>query len=162
MHYSFPADLTTNNTSFPWNTDLSTIDKTFARQVYPFPPAPATATGVLQTGDDCDEIEFTVEYNVVHHTEVEFILRPGLDHHGALVNWWKMIGIPHKAGGISALELNTTKKVQYNGIDKTKAITFGKAKILGVHTGLGFTWAPWPAIVGGCRVKFVWRRDSCN
>ena len=162
MHYSFPAYLTTNNTSFPWNTVLSTIDKTFARQVYPFPPAPATATGVLQTGDDCDEIEFTVEYNVVHHTEVEFILRPGLDHHGALVNWWKMIGIPHKAGGFSVLELNTTKKMQHNAIDKTKAITFGKAKMMGVHTGLGFTWAPWPAIIGGCRVKFVWRRDRCN
>ena len=162
MHYFFPADLTTDGSSFSYNTNLSAVDKTFAREVYPFPPAPATSTGVLNTGDDCDEIEFTVEYNVVHSSEVEFILHPGYDHHNALVNWWKMIGIPHKAGGVSALELYTTKKVQANAIDKTKAITFSKAKVLGVHTGLNFTWAPWPAIVGGCRVKFVWRRDSCN
>jgi serralysin len=162
MHYFFPADLTTDGSSFTWNTNLSATDKTFARQVYPFPPAPATATGILKTGDDCDEIEFTVEYNVVHNSEVEFLLRPGYDHHNALVTWWKMIGIPHKAGGVTALFLYSTKKMQANSIDKTKAITFGKAKILGVHTGLGFIWAPWPAIIGGCRVKFVWRRDSCN
>ena len=162
MHYFFPADLTTDGSSFTWNTNLSAIDKSFSRQVYPFPAAPATQTGVLKTGDDCDEIEFTVEYNVVHNSEIEFILNPGYDHHNALVNWWKMIGIPHKAGGVTALELYNTKKMQANAIDKTRAITFGKAKVLGVHTGLGFTWAPWPAIVGGCRVKFVWRRDSCN
>ena len=162
MHYFFPADLTTDGSSFSWNTDLSAVDKAFTRQVYPFPPAPATATGVLKTGDDCDEIEFSVEYNAVHNSEVEFILHPGLDHHNALVTWWKMIGIPNVFGDVYALELYKTKKIQANVIDKTKAITFGKAKVLGVHTGLGFTWAPWPAIVGGCRVKFVWRRDSCN
>jgi hypothetical protein len=162
MHYFFPAELTTDGSSFTWNSNLSSIDKSFSRQVYPFPPAPATATGVLKTGDDCDEIEFTVEYNVVHNSEVEFLLRPGRDHNNLLVNWWKMIGIPHKAGGITGLELYNTKKMQASSIDRTKPITFGKAKILGIHTGLPFTWSPWPAIVGGCRVKFVWRRDSCN
>lgn len=162
MHYSFSKELTTDGSSFPFNTNLSDIDKTFSREVYPFPPSPPTATGVLYTGDDCDEIEFTVEYNIVHNSEVEFILQPGYDHHNALVNWWKTIGIPLKNFPAVMLELNNTKKIQANTIDKTKPITFGKAKVLGVHTGLPFTWNVLPAVVGGCRVKLVWRRDSCN
>ncbi len=162
MHYPIDAALTTDGSSVPWNYNLSPLDRTFVREVYPFPSIPPTSTGVLNTGDDCDEIEFSVEYNVVHPTEVEFVLVPGRDHHNALVNWWKMIGITNTSGGTVALFLNTTKKMQVSEIDKTKAITFGKAKILGVHTGLTYTWSPWPAIVGGCRVKFVWRRDSCN
>jgi serralysin len=162
MHYFFPPELTTDGSAFSWNTTLSATDMSFARQVYPFPPAPPTSTGVLKTGDDCDEIEFTVEYNVVHSSEVEFILQPGYDHHNALVNWWKMIGITQMTGTVSALELNKTIKMPANTINKNKPITFAKAKILGAHTMLGYTWNPWPAIVGGCRVKFVWRRDSCN
>ena len=162
MRFFYPATLTTDGSSSTLNSDFSATDKTMAGQYYPFPPAPATQTGVLKTGDDCDEIEFTVEYNVVHSSEVEFILNPGYDHHNALVNWWKMIGIPQKSGVIAALELNKTIKIPVIMIEKNKPITFGKAKVLGVHTGLGFTWDPWPAIIGGCRVKFVWRRDSCN
>ncbi len=163
MHYPIEAKLTTDGSSVGWNNYLSATDKIFTRQVYPFPYIPPTVNGVLKTGDDCDEIEFTVEYNAVHRTEVEFILQPGYDHHNALVNWWKMIGIPLKGNpNISALFLNTTRKIDENMIDKTKPMTFGKAKVLGAHTGLGYTWAPWPAIVGGCRVKLVWRRDSCN
>lgn len=162
MHYFFPPELTTDGSAFSWNTTLSATDMSFARQVYPFPSSPPTSTGVLLTGDDCDEIEFTVEYNVVHSSEVEFILLPGYDHHNTLVNWWKMIGITQMTGTVSALELNKTIKMQANSINKNKPITFAKAKILGVHTALGYTWNPWPAIVGGCRVKFVWRRDSCN
>jgi len=162
MHYFFSQNLTTDGTSFTSNSGFSQTDTQFSKTVYPFPPTPSNATGILHTGDDCDEIEFTVEYNVVPQNEVEFNLIPGRDHHNALVNWWKMIGIQHKSGIVEALELNTSKKIPIFMIDKTKAITFGKAKVLGVHTGLGFTWNPWPAIVGGCRVKFVWRRDSCN
>lgn len=162
MHYFFSQNLTTDGTSFTSNSGFSPTDTQFSKTVYPFPPTPSNASGILHTGDDCDEIEFTVEYNVVPQNEVEFILTPGRDHHNALVNWWKMIGIQHKSGIVDALQLNTTKKISFFMIDKTKAITFGKAKTLGVHTGLGFTWNPWPAIVGGCRVKFVWRRDSCN
>lgn len=160
MHYSFPSDLTTDGSSFTWNTNLSTIDKSFAKQVYPFPP---TSSGILRTGDDCDEIEFSIEYGAVAKDQIEFVLLPGLDHHNLIVNWWKMIGIPVKdLPSTEALFLYTTKKVYASMVDRTKPITFGKAKILGVHTGLPFTWNVWPAIVGGCRVKFIWRRDSCN
>lgn len=160
MHYSFPSELTTDGSSFTWNTNLSTIDKSFAKQVYPFPP---TSSGILRTGDDCDEIEFSIEYGAVAIDQIEFVLLPGLDHNKNMVNWWKMIGIPVKdLPAISGLFLYTTKKIPVTWIDRTKPINFGKAKILGVHTGLPFTWNVWPAIVGGCRVKFVWRRDSCN
>ncbi len=164
MHYFYPPELTKDGTSFYFNETLSTLDKTFARQVYPFPPSPPTATGVLLTGDDCDEIEFTIEYNVVHSSEVEFILKAGytLLNNYALVNWWKMIGVPYLYGLPFTLELNDTRIIQTNKIDKTKPITFGKAKVLGVHTLLPFTWNVFPAIVGGCRVKLVWRRDRCN
>ncbi|HSU26884.1 MAG TPA: M12 family metallopeptidase [Chitinophagaceae bacterium] len=160
MHYFFSSDLTTDGSSFTENTNLSTIDKSFAKQVYPFPP---TATGILRTGDDCDEIEFSIEYGAVAKDQIEFVLLPGLDHNKNMVNWWKMIGIPVKdLPAISGLFLYTTKKLPVTWIDRTKPITFGKAKILGVHTGLPFTWNVWPAIIGGCRVKFIWRRDSCN
>jgi hypothetical protein len=163
MHYPVPQELTSNGSSVGWNNILSPTDKLFVRQVYPFPYIPPTVSGVLKTGDDCDEIEFTVEYNAVHKSEVEFILQPGYDHHNALVNWWKMIGIPLKGyPNLSELFLNTTRRIDFDIIDQSKPITFGKAKVLGVHTGLSYTWAPWPGIVGGCRVKLLWRRDSCN
>ena len=149
MHFFFPPELTTDGSSFTRNTNLSEIDKAFAKQVYPFPSTPATATGVLETGDDCDEIEFTIEYNVVHSSEVEFILIPGRDHHNALVNWWKMIGVPLKITNHPGylLELNQVRKIEASRIDKTKPITFGKAKVLGVHTILPFTWPVLPAIL---------------
>lgn len=162
MHYFYPPELTKDGTRFYYNTTLSTGDQTFSRQVYPFPPTPPTATGILQTGDDCDEIEFTIEYNVVHSSEVEFWLHGGLDLHNVRVNWWKMIGVPLKNSPGYLLELDKVIKVEVNRIDKTKPITFGKAKVLGVHTVLPFTWNVLPAVVGGCRVKLVWRRDSCN
>lgn len=164
MHYFYPPELTKDGTRFYYNTHLSILDQTFAGQVYPFPPSPPTTTGVLKTGDDCDEIEFTIEYNVVHSSEVEFILNAGYDRNNnyALVNWWKMIGVPLLGGLPFTLELNNTIKLQTNRIDKRRPITFSKAKILGVHTGLAYTWDVLPAIVGGCRVKLVWRRDRCN
>jgi len=165
MHYFFPADLTTDGSSFTMNTNLSIIDKNFSRQVYPFPLAPPTANGVLQTGDDCDEIEFTVEYNAVFRTDVEFILEPGRDANNNLINWWKKISVPLIGGTELGLEMqdghSDTKTTQIIRIDKSKGISFGKAKALGVHTGLNYKWNVLPAILGGCRVRLKWRRDRC-
>ncbi len=165
MHYSFPAELTTDSSFVPANTDLSTVDKSFAGQVYPYPPGPSTATGVLQTGDDCDEIDFKVEYNVVNTNEISFILEPGRDRNNNILTWWKKIAIPI-VGGEIGIEMqdgySASQKVQVGLIDKARGIAFGKAKVLGVHTGLAYTWNAWPAIIGGCRVTLVWRRDSCK
>ena len=165
MHYFFPAGLTTDSISFPQNYGLSELDKSFAGQVYPYPPGPATATGVLSTGDDCDEIEFKVEYNVVNNNEIAFILEPGKDPSHNNITWWKKIAIPVIGNGEVGIEIqngySATKRVAAVMIDKGRGIGFGKAKILGVHTGLGYTWNAWPAIISGCRVTLTWRRDRC-
>jgi serralysin len=167
MHYFFPQGLTTDNTSFSFNTALSPLDKQFAREIYPFPPTPSNATGVLRTGDDCDAIQFTVEYNAVASNMIEFNLRPGIDNAGKPVTWWKQIGIPLKNGGenrtLQLLQdgLMTTTSVLVSDIDDTRGMSFAKAKFLGVHTGLGYTWKVWSALPGGCRVSFVWQNDHC-
>ena len=167
MHYDIPAELTTDGSSTPWNVTLSEMDKQFAKLIYPFPPSPSNATGILRTGDDCDEIVFSVEYNVVDKNLIEFILEPGIDPNNNLVNWWKKIGIPLKGGVEAALELkqdgsSAILSLPVTILDETKGVSFAKAKILGVHTGLGYTWNVLPALTGGCRVKFIWRRDKCG
>lgn len=97
---------------------------------------------------------------------IEFNLLPGRDPNNNLITWWKKIAVPLTGGGEAGLEmqdgLSATKTVIASGIDKNRGIAFGKAKIAGVHTGLTYTWNAWPAIIGGCRVKLIWRRDKCN
>jgi hypothetical protein len=168
MHYFFPAGLTTNNMQFTSNTALSPLDREFARSIYPFPPTTANASGVLHTGDDCDAINFTVEYNVVPANVIEVRLRAGIDNSGRPVSWWKQIGIPLKGGGENRnLQLNADgstvgpQTILISDIDDTRGFSFAKAKVLGVHTGLGFTWNVWQALPGGCRVTFTWQNDHC-
>jgi hypothetical protein len=167
MHYFFPQGLTTDNSSFTVNTALSPLDKEFARVIYPFPPAQTNATGVLRTNDDCDAINFTVEYNVVAANVIEFNMRPGIDNAGKPISGWKQIGIPLKAGGENRnLQLlqdgkATSQSILVKDIDDTRGFSFAKAKALGVHTGLGFTWNVWQALPGGCRITFVWQNDHC-
>jgi hypothetical protein len=141
------------------------MDKAFAKLVYPFPPKPSDASGVLKTGDDCDEILFGVEYDAVDPNIIEFILEPGIDHRGKLVTWWKGIGIHTKGGVEIKMEMvdgNTSSKpIPIGIIDKDKGISFSKAKLLGVHTTLTYKWNVLTALTGGCRVKLIWRRDTC-
>ena len=166
MHYFFPSELTLDGSSFSQNTDLSIMDKAFVGIVYPFPPQPSDASGVLQTGDDCDEILFSVAYNAVDPNIVEFILEPGLDHHGNKVTWWKGIGIPAKGGVEIKMEMadgsSSTMPIPISIIEKDKGISFSKAKFLGVHTPLSYKWNVLPAITGGSRVRLTWRRDTCQ
>ena len=167
MHYFFPEGLTTDNTSFTSNTTLSSLDKQFAKEIYPSPPTPSNASGVLHTGDDCDAIQFTVEYNVVPNNTIEFTMQPGIDNSGRPVSWWKQIGIPLVGGGedrnLQMLTDGSMVKttILRNNIDETRGMSFAKAKFLGVHTGLAFTWKVWQALPGGCRVRFVWQNDHC-
>ena len=166
MRYFYPATLTTDGSSSILNTDFSATDKAMAAQFYPFPSGPQTQRGDLHTGDDCDDIAFTVQYGVVNNNVVEFILQPGRDANNNIINWWKKIAIPVLGNGEVGLEMqdgsSSTKSVVLTIIDKTKGIGFGKAKIAGVHTGLAFTWNPWPAIIGGCRVTLKWMKDKCQ
>ena len=165
MHYFFPSSFTTNNMSFTSNTSFSSMDKQFSKSVYPFPPTPTNASGVLHTGDDCDEIAFSVEYDVVNSNTIEFILEPGRDANNNLITWWKKIAVPVIGNGEVALEIqdghSVTKSVPAAIIDAAKGISFGKAKFAGVHSGINFHWNVLPALKGGCRVKLTWKRDKC-
>ncbi len=167
MRYFYPATLTADGSSTTLNTDFSSKDKTMAGQFYPFPTGPQTQQGDLHTGDDCDDIFFTVEYNVVNKNVVEFDLVSVVNENNIVQTpAWKKISIPTIGNGEVGLEIqngsSVTKSVAVVIIDKTKGIGFGKAKLLGYHTGLSFTWNVWPAIIGGCRVKFSWLKDKCQ
>ena len=59
MLYSFPAQLTTNGYSTPFNTILSNTDKTFARQTYPFSPT----KDILYEGEQLNVNESLVSSN---------------------------------------------------------------------------------------------------
>ena len=125
------------------------------------------ATGVLNTGDDCDAIKFTVEYNAVAKNVIEVNLRAGIDNAGKPITGWKQIGIPLKGGGENRnLQLladgkPTSQTILITDIDDTRGFSFAKAKFLGVHTGLRFVWNVWEALPGGCRVTFEWQNDHC-
>jgi hypothetical protein len=168
MHYYYPDSLTVNKSFFPINMKFSATDSAYASYVYPFPPAPVNASGMLHTADDCDEIVFNVTYNAtgVADHEVDFILEPGIDHYGNWITWWKKIGIPLKGGVEEGLEIEnrsvSNKKIPIALIDQTKGISFWKAKFLGIHTLLEFKWNVLPAIAGGCRVRLIWKRDTCR
>ena len=124
------------------------------------PPTPAAATGLLRTGDDCDEIDFTVDYGVVGAADVAFSLTPasGLD-------WWKAIEIPIGASGYQMFEMQdghsaggTLGKAD---IDTSRPIRFWKAKTFGLHTLLWYTWDVLAALPGGSRLSLTWKRDRC-
>ena len=173
MHYPIDKGLTLDGFSVSANFDFSPIDISFARQVYPFPVRAGNNSGMLQTGDDCDIVEFTVEYNVVANDKVEFILELGKKDNIA-VTWWKQISIPLKNNrkqelwvqnhSLIASENITWRNALINlsDLDKANGIAFWKAKAFGVHTLLGYRWNVLSALPGGSRVRLVWKNDSCH
>jgi len=172
MQYAIPADLTTDGSSVAANMDFSNMDKQYAALIYPFPPTPPTAAGSLKTGDDCDRVDFRIEYNVVASDKVEFVFELG-ELNNKKVTWWKQIGIPLTNNTEHLIDIqnhsliaseNKTSAIvslSFNNINKQKSIRFWKAKFLGVHTLLGYQWNVLPALRGGCRVYLKWNRDSC-
>lgn len=173
MHYAIPAGLTLNGLVTQANSNFSTTDIDYAGKLYPFPVAPTRAAGTLRTGDDCDLVDFTVEYNAVPADKVEFVLELG-KYNNKMVTWWKQVGIPLNNGtesnlwvqnhSLIASENRGSIAVQISEADiaKGKGISFWKAKFLGVHTMLGFKWNVLTAIKGGCRVRLIWVKDSCG
>jgi Astacin (Peptidase family M12A) len=172
MLYPVPKELTITGDSIPWNMDFSPTDKQYAALFYPFPTPPPTAGGVLKTGDDCDEIAFTVEYDAVGRDKVEFNFELG-ELNGKKVSWWKQIGIPqtNNQDGLmwvqnhslipSENNLQSKVLVDFESLNKNGSISFWKAKLFGVHTALSYKWNIMQALRGGCRVTLVWRKDSC-
>ena len=173
MHYSIDKGLTLDGFTVGVNYDFSPMDITFARQVYPFPFKPGNSSGLLQTGDDCDMVDFTVEYDVVASDKIEFILELGKRNNVA-VTWWKQISIPLRNNRKQELWVQnhsliasenltwTNALINVNDLDKANGIAFWKAKAFGVHTLLGYRWNVLSALPGGSRVRLVWKNDSCR
>jgi hypothetical protein len=158
MLYAIPARFTTNEQSFPSNTTLSATDRSYIAAWYPRDP---DRKGVLKTKDDCDFIPFEVKNDALPKNTVEFKLVPGKD-----VTWWKSIQIPMKNGADVEIQMqdgnSSSKQLNLADIDTNRPIRFGKAKFLGEHRLLDFTWAVLPAISGGSRVVLTWQADSCD
>ncbi|HEY0356685.1 MAG TPA: M12 family metallopeptidase [Flavisolibacter sp.] len=172
MHYFFPQGLVLNGTEFGGEYMLSSTDITYAGYWYPFPPKGNNTQGNLRTNDDCDDIRFSVEYDVVVPDMVEFNLSLG-ETNSKRVTWWKQVGIPMNNNterylwvqnhSLIAAENRTTHQLQlpFNEINTNAGISFWKAKLLGVHTLLPYQWKVLPAIRGGCRIRLTWNKDSC-
>lgn len=160
MLYAIPSSLTLDGFSTAWNTTLSDVDKAYARRWYPYPPTPETATGTLRTGDDCDEIDFAVEYGVVAADSVEFRLRPA-----GSVTWWKGVEVPVGGGAYRMVEMQDAKSasaiLRRTEIDTGRPMRFWKAKLFGAHTRLGYTWDILGSLPAGSRLTLTWKRDRC-
>jgi serralysin len=172
MHYIIPNDLLLSGKSTTDNYMISGTDAQYARIWYPFPVSGKNTTGSLRTGDDCDDVAFTVEYNAVAADQVEFILELGAVGNKK-VTWWKQIGVPRTNNTETLLwvqnhslianenRTSVTVQIPVNEIDSNKPVSFWKGKLLSIHTQLGFKWNVLPAIKGGCRIRLVWNKDSC-
>jgi serralysin len=173
MHYHIPSDLTTDGKGTPQNFEFSVMDKYYARLLYPFPPEPANASGILRTGDDCDEIMFKVDYNAVPKDVVEFTLMLGSSN-GREVTWWKQVVVPMTMNRENKLWVQNhslipaenrkviSVRIPVTEIDKSKGIAFWKAKLFGVHTPLSYQWRVWESLPGGTKVTLTWNKDSCT
>lgn len=159
MHYPIDASLTLDGVGQPRNSDLSETDREWARRFYPYAPTPNNANGLLRTGDDCDEIDFVVEYGVVVGNYVEFRLNAASG-----LTWWKAIEVP-VGGGYQMLEIqdggSAAQTIPLSLLDTSRPIRFNKAKLFGAHTRLSYTWDVIWALPAGARISFLWKRDRC-
>ena len=104
--------------------------------------------------------------------QVEFVLSLG-ETNTKKVTWWKQIGIPRTNNTETVLWVQNhslireenrpaaSLQIPVNEININRGISFWKAKMLGVHTLLGYKWNVLPALKGGCRITLIWNRDSC-
>lgn len=158
MLYHIDPEMTTNGYTVGWNRALSATDKDYMGRFYPYPPG---ATGTLFTGDDCDTISFDVQRGIQDQENVRFILRLGSG-----VTWWKSIRIPTQGGGhveIEAQDSNTGETtIAFSNLDQSRPIGFSKAKFLGIHTRLNYSWSILPALENKTRVILQWNKDTCR
>ena len=172
MHYTIPDDLLLNGTGTTTNYWISQVDGQYAKLWYPFAPKGINTTGNLRTNDDCDDVFFKIEYDVVAADQIEFSLSLG-ETNNKKVTWWKQIGIPRTNNTETVLWVQNHSliieenraaaaiQIPVNEIDINKGISFWKAKMLGVHTLLNYKWNVLPAIIGGCRITLSWNRETC-
>ena len=158
MHYTIDASLTTDGMGVTAKNSLSTTDTKYAREWYPFM---GDTTGQLRTGDDCDTIAFRVDYdsNDAPANGYRFSLAE------AEGKWWKAIKIPLKKGGDFELEVSesaSTASFSADEIDTSRPMGFGKAKGLGIHTWLGYTWPVLASLPKKAKIQLTWTKDSCG
>jgi hypothetical protein len=77
------------------------------------------------------------------------------------VTWWKSISIPTRDGKYFELEAHNGHTLQLEDLDFNRPLRFSKAKKLGAHTLLGFTWPVPAALSGRNRVILNWDKDHC-
>jgi serralysin len=160
MEYWIPASITLDGHTVPGGTSLSDTDKEYIRRWYPAPPVPGAATGLLRTGDDCDEIDFVVDYGVVGSADVGFSLSAASG-----LTWWKAFEVPVGASDYRMLEIwdgnSASETIPQADIDTSRPMRFWKAKMFGIHTLLWYTWDVMTALPGGSRLSLTWKRDRC-
>lgn len=158
MHYDVDPSLTTDGIGVTAQNVLSATDMKYARRWYPFM---GDASGQLRTGDDCDVVEFRVDYS---STDAGRGYRFSLDQ-GRDVTWWKGIRVPLKEGkwyefGVEDQHSATTT-FDPDELDLSRPIGFGKAKGLGGHTWLSYTWPVMSVLPKKTRIQFTWTNDHC-
>jgi serralysin len=160
MLYSIPASLTLDGMGVSGGTSLSATDIEYIQRWYPFAPMPAAARGLLRTGDDCDEIDFLVDYGVASGDAVEFSLTPASG-----LTWWKAIEVPVGSSGYQMFQMqdgnNAAGAIARSELDVSRPIRFWKAKAFGIHTRLNYTWDVLTALPAGSRLSLTWKRDRC-
>jgi hypothetical protein len=162
MGYYIPPEWTLDNYTVPDNPVLSKTDKTYIKRWYPNGLSPENSSGLLRTGDDCDEIEFEARYTkgIVEPGSVGFRLAPGPG-----ITWWKMIEVPYDSGYYQFQMQDghtASADLPSHRIDRSRPIRFWKAKEFGVHRRLeNFTWDALPALPMGSMLTLRWRRDHC-
>jgi hypothetical protein len=158
MEYAFQASLTLNGVGVPGNTTLSAVDKQYIASWYPYPGADS---GQLRTNNDCDQIDFRIEYGVEPTDKVHFLLNPG-----STVTWWKSIEVPVGGNQYEELQIHDTvsadRVINKASLDTSRPIRFNKAKFLGIHTLLDYRWDILSYLPGGSRVTLNWVNDHCH
>ena len=91
---------------------------------------------------------------------VGFVLQPASG-----LNWWKAIEVPVGADGYKTFEMqdghSDSGLLARSILDNSRPIRFGKAKVFGLHTRLGYTWDVISALPGGSLLTLTWKRDRC-
>ena len=109
---------------------------------------------------DCDIVRVEVQHNAINPGAIEIDLDIGTD-----VVRWKGVGIGLANGKyweISTEDQHRSNSIQFAAIDVMTAqyILLGKAKDLGLHTGM-YEVHDMSPLRGGDRVKFHWVQDNC-
>jgi hypothetical protein len=110
--------------------------------------------------NNCDIVHVDIQHGAVDPGQIELALDVGTS-----VVWWKGVGIGLDNG--KYYEISTAQdrhdSISLDAYDVMTAryILLGKAKFLGLHTGM-YELNDMSALQGGDRVSFQWAQDGCQ